>query len=123
MLNPTVERERAENVDWKWIWKTHTPPKAKHLIWRICKGCLPTRIQLKESIRAWQAAGLVSIISPRIQRFNTPQECLIDICSNTDMEPNKRTRTAAREQGNMLMERMEHSAECQEQQQKSQLAS
>ncbi|MCH90826.1 putative ribonuclease H protein, partial [Trifolium medium] len=43
-----VERARAENVDWKGIWKTHAPPKAKHLIWRICKGCLPTRIRLKE---------------------------------------------------------------------------
>ncbi|CAJ2666010.1 unnamed protein product [Trifolium pratense] len=27
---------------WKDIWKVHAPPKTKHLLWRICKDCLPT---------------------------------------------------------------------------------
>ncbi|PNX92866.1 hypothetical protein L195_g016009 [Trifolium pratense] len=43
---------RGEEVttqeDWNCIWKVHAPPKVKHLLWRICKGCLPTRVRLKE---------------------------------------------------------------------------
>jgi hypothetical protein len=32
------------------IWKIKTPPKAKHLLWRICKDCLPTRIRLRNHL-------------------------------------------------------------------------
>jgi hypothetical protein len=28
---------------WSSIWKIHAPPKAKHLLWRICRDCLLTR--------------------------------------------------------------------------------
>jgi hypothetical protein len=35
------------NEDWKWLWKIHAPPKTKHLLWRICKGILPTRSRLQ----------------------------------------------------------------------------
>jgi hypothetical protein len=34
--------------EWTSLWKIHAPPKAKHLLWRICKNCLPTRSQLQE---------------------------------------------------------------------------
>jgi len=31
---------------WPGIWNLQVPPKVKNLIWRICKGCLPTRVRL-----------------------------------------------------------------------------
>ena len=31
---------------WSDIWKLKAPPKVKNLIWRICRGCLPTRDRL-----------------------------------------------------------------------------
>jgi hypothetical protein len=49
LLQPTIEAvTRQGKEDWKWIWKIKAPPKAKHLLWRLCKGCLPTRTRLKE---------------------------------------------------------------------------
>ncbi|MCI28343.1 pentatricopeptide repeat-containing protein, partial [Trifolium medium] len=75
---------RTEQGKWKRLWKVHAPPKAKHLIWRICKDCLPTRIRLQQSRNAWQAAGLESIILPHLQRFNTIRDCILNICSETD---------------------------------------
>jgi hypothetical protein len=74
------------NKGWRWLWKIQAPQKTKDLLWRICKGCLPTRLRLKvrhvqcplicplcdlkeeddwhflygceNSKRAWNAAGL-----------------------------------------------------------------
>jgi hypothetical protein len=34
--------------DWNSLWKIHAPPKAKHLLWQICRGCLPTLTRLQE---------------------------------------------------------------------------
>jgi hypothetical protein len=31
---------------WDNIWRLKVPPKVKNLIWRICRGCLPTRARL-----------------------------------------------------------------------------
>ncbi|GAU28498.1 hypothetical protein TSUD_295010 [Trifolium subterraneum] len=31
---------------WGALWKVQAPPKTKHLLWRICKECLPTRTRL-----------------------------------------------------------------------------
>jgi len=31
---------------WTGIWNLQVPPKVKNLIWRICRGCLPTRVRL-----------------------------------------------------------------------------
>lgn len=31
---------------WTGIWKLKTPLKVKNLIWRMCRGCLPTRVRL-----------------------------------------------------------------------------
>ncbi|PNX60349.1 hypothetical protein L195_g060140 [Trifolium pratense] len=72
-----------ENAEWKWLWKIQAPPKAKHLLWRICKGCLPTRTRLKER-RAWQSAGIDSIGSPTMLRFNTVKEWILNFCRNSD---------------------------------------
>jgi hypothetical protein len=32
---------------WDELWKVQTPPKNKHLLWRIWRGCLPTRVRLR----------------------------------------------------------------------------
>ncbi|MCH80328.1 polynucleotidyl transferase ribonuclease H fold [Trifolium medium] len=32
---------------WGWLWKIQAPPKAKHLMWQICKECLPMRTRLR----------------------------------------------------------------------------
>jgi hypothetical protein len=49
MLNITgkVDVEHKQD-DWSSLWKIHTPPKARHLLWRISRGCLPTRMSLQE---------------------------------------------------------------------------
>jgi hypothetical protein len=48
LLNLTVADTRTVLGCWNWLWKAQAPPKAKHLIWRICKECLPTRHRLNE---------------------------------------------------------------------------
>jgi hypothetical protein len=32
---------------WGILWKIQVPPKAKHMLWQICKQCLPIRVRLK----------------------------------------------------------------------------
>jgi hypothetical protein len=32
---------------WGKIWKAQAPPKAKYLMWRMCKDCLPTQMRLQ----------------------------------------------------------------------------
>jgi ribonuclease HI len=34
--------------NWKSIWRLKLPPKVKHLLWRMCRGCLPTRVRLQD---------------------------------------------------------------------------
>lgn len=31
---------------WSGIWRLKVPPKVKNLVWRICRGCFPTRARL-----------------------------------------------------------------------------
>jgi ribonuclease HI len=109
LLEPTIDAvTRQGKEDWKWIWKIEAPPKTKHLLWRICKGCLPTRSRLQErhvqcpmfcplceveeeddwhiifgcecSRIAWQAAGLHDIIAPYIQHSSTAKEFILQLC-------------------------------------------
>jgi hypothetical protein len=47
MEEKKLRRGPREEKQWGKIWKIKTPPKAKHLLWRICKDCLPTRIRLR----------------------------------------------------------------------------
>jgi hypothetical protein len=74
---------------------TAAPPKTKHLLWRICRGCLPTRVRLRgryvpcpsecpfcanneeddwhilfgcsDSQEVWNEAGLRDVIEPRLR--------------------------------------------------------
>jgi len=33
---------------WSNIWRLKVPPKVKNLVWRMCRGCLPTRVRLQD---------------------------------------------------------------------------
>lgn len=35
--------------NWKDIWRLKVPPKIKHLLWRMCIECLPTRVRLQDN--------------------------------------------------------------------------
>jgi hypothetical protein len=98
--------------NWNSLWSIKAPPKAKHLLWRICKGCLPTRVRLQEkcvscslncpicdhnyeddmhvlfdcaeSLRARQFAGLDHVVSNRIQHFNNTKDLILDVCAKED---------------------------------------
>jgi ribonuclease HI len=100
------------HVDWNCIWKIHAPPKAKHLFWRICRGCLPTRIRLQQrcvpcslncplcdhgfeddwhvfldchdSVQARLAAGLEQLITGSMQQCQTVKEIVLKICQSVD---------------------------------------
>jgi ribonuclease HI len=100
--------------DWSSIWKIHAPSKAKNLLWRICKGCLPTRARLQErhvpcplacplcdhmmeddwhvvadctvSVQARQAANLDMQLLPRIQNARSARDLIFDICSHEDKD-------------------------------------
>ncbi|GAU50545.1 hypothetical protein TSUD_409890 [Trifolium subterraneum] len=115
LLNPIIcAVTPCENEELKWLWKIQAPPKAKHLLWRICKECLPTRTRLRErfvncplecpmcgnetesdwhflfdcmdSKRAWQTAGLEAIISSQVQQHMTVKEALLKLCRGTDVQ-------------------------------------
>jgi hypothetical protein len=96
--------------DWSSLWKINAPPKAKHLLWRICRGCLPTRVRLQErhvpcpiacplcdyvteddwhvvcdcavSLQARQAAGIE--LQPRIQSAGNIRELIFNVCTHED---------------------------------------
>jgi len=34
--------------NWNDIWRLKVPLKVKNLFWRMCRGCLPTRIRLQD---------------------------------------------------------------------------
>jgi ribonuclease HI len=95
--------------DWNSLWRICAPPKIKHLLWRICRGCLPSRTRLKERYvpcpsdcplcsigeeddwhvffgcseiqQVWNEAGLRDIIEPRLRIFNNVKSVIFDICS------------------------------------------
>ncbi|GAU27412.1 hypothetical protein TSUD_356480 [Trifolium subterraneum] len=49
ILMKAKDEERCRRVEgsWKCLWQIRAPPKVKHLLWRICRDCLPTRVQLR----------------------------------------------------------------------------
>jgi ribonuclease HI len=104
----------VQQREWSSLWKIKAPPKAKHLLWRICRGCLPSRVRLQDkhvpcqlscplcdypyedewhafitcniSIEARHTAGLDSILVNRIPHAASMQELILDLCSNESCE-------------------------------------
>lgn len=103
---------------WGSLWKIIAPPRVTHLLWRICRGCLPTRIRLRQHLvqrpndcqlcedneeddmhvffecsttnRCWIDAGLNHIISPKIIYFNNAKSILLEICIKEDRNVTRR---------------------------------
>jgi ribonuclease HI len=114
MLNITglVHDQVNQQEGWKDLWNIRTPPKAKNLLWRISRGCLPTRLRLQDkrvncplssplcnqeneddwhvfftcetSMQAWQSAGLNYVVQPRLQHIPTVRDIIFSICSTAD---------------------------------------
>ncbi|GAU37551.1 hypothetical protein TSUD_54580 [Trifolium subterraneum] len=92
------------------IWKAQAPHKARHLIWRLCRGCLPTRSRLLErrvkctlncpvcdeeiedelhiffrcavARDSWSAAGLSSVLHNATYQQTNAMYRIFVVCSN-----------------------------------------
>ncbi|CAJ2644561.1 unnamed protein product [Trifolium pratense] len=98
--------------NWKEIWKAHAPHKARHLLWRLCRGCIPTRRRLLErhvdcdvhcplcedeveddvhafftcasAQSSWQAAGLSSVLGSAACQQGSAADRVFALCRNED---------------------------------------
>ncbi|GAU29262.1 hypothetical protein TSUD_392120 [Trifolium subterraneum] len=96
--------------NWNGIWKAQAPHKARHLLWRLCRGCLPTRSRLLErrvectlncpvcdeeiedelhvffrcavARDSWIAAGLSSVLHNAMYQQTNAMDHIFTICSN-----------------------------------------
>ncbi|XP_045802334.1 uncharacterized protein LOC123895912 [Trifolium pratense] len=104
----------SQQEDWHSLWTILAPRKTKHLLWRISKGCLPTRMRLQErrvpcpllcplcnhqneddwhvlfgcdaSIQARQAAGIVQFLEPFLLQASSAKDAIHAICSTNDKQ-------------------------------------
>jgi hypothetical protein len=115
LLNVLGRKDRNFNEEgWSSLWKIRAPPKAKHLLWRICKNCLPTRSRLQEkcvpcpldcplcefnneddwhflvscnvSTEARIAAGLNEVITSRLRHIKIAADLILDVCRGEDTD-------------------------------------
>ncbi|XP_058783650.1 uncharacterized protein LOC131658361 [Vicia villosa] len=98
--------------DWNSLWRIKAPSRTKHLLWRICRGCLPSRIRLRQyqvpcpsdcqlcgnnneddwhvffdcdtTIQCWRTTGLSDLLEPRLHTFSDVKSLIIDICRSED---------------------------------------
>ncbi|GAU33603.1 hypothetical protein TSUD_359830 [Trifolium subterraneum] len=105
---------RDVSRNWDALWSVNAPPKAHHVLWRVCKECIPTRVCLLQRqvvctpncplcnidaedhyhafvlcpqvVTRWAAAGLNHIIMHRLPNFNNVAELLFDICSKEECD-------------------------------------
>ncbi|GAU36048.1 hypothetical protein TSUD_208180 [Trifolium subterraneum] len=96
--------------NWNGIWKAQAPHKARHLLWRLCRGCLPTRGRLLErrvecnlncpvcdvetedelhiffrcavARHSWCAAGLSSVLHNDAYQQSNAMDRIFAVCSN-----------------------------------------
>ncbi|GAU36186.1 hypothetical protein TSUD_274640 [Trifolium subterraneum] len=96
--------------NWNGIWKAQAPHKARHLLWRLCRGCLPTRSRLLErrvectlncpvcdeeiedelhvffrcavARDSWSAASLSSVLHNATYQQTNAMDRIFAICSN-----------------------------------------
>jgi hypothetical protein len=104
----------STNNGWQSLWKINAPPKAKHLLWRVCKECLPTRVRLQGrgvscplscplcdhgneddghvlfdcdvSIQARDAAGIDQHQFSLLNRTVSITETILNFCANVDSD-------------------------------------
>ncbi|XP_058745921.1 uncharacterized protein LOC131618776 [Vicia villosa] len=72
-------RNRYYGVEgnWKNIWSIYAPPREVEDEWHAFFGCVSI-------IRSWRAAGLLSIIDPRLHTFHDAKSLIFDVCSHED---------------------------------------
>ncbi|MCI09498.1 pentatricopeptide repeat-containing protein, partial [Trifolium medium] len=98
----------GEGEAWSSLWKIQATPKAKHLLWRICKDCLPARTQLRNrhvqypvecplcllepeeewhiffecegNKEAWTTMDLNHVLQSRINSSQNTRALIFDIC-------------------------------------------
>ncbi|GAU48907.1 hypothetical protein TSUD_99640 [Trifolium subterraneum] len=96
--------------NWNGIWKAQAPHNARHLLWRLCRGCLPTRSRLLErrvectlncpvcdeeiedelhiffrcavARDSWSAAGLSSVLHNATYQQTKAMDRIFAVCSN-----------------------------------------
>ncbi|GAU45948.1 hypothetical protein TSUD_238520 [Trifolium subterraneum] len=96
--------------NWNCIWKAQAPHKARHLLWRLCRGCLPTCSRLLErrvectlncpvcdeeiedelhiffrcavARDSWSAAGLSSVLHNAMYQQTNAMDRIFAVCSN-----------------------------------------
>ncbi|GAU41378.1 hypothetical protein TSUD_398150 [Trifolium subterraneum] len=96
--------------NWNGIWKAQVPHKARHLLWRLCRGCLPTRSRLLErrvectlncpvcdeeiedelhiffrcavARDSWSAAGLSSVLHNVTYQQTNAMDRIFAVCGN-----------------------------------------
>ncbi|XP_058767475.1 uncharacterized protein LOC131641187 [Vicia villosa] len=99
-------------VNWNGLWSIIAPPRVKHLLWRICSGCLPSRVRLRqhhvpcpimcqfcweeeeddwhvffgcpETIECWRTAGLYDIIASLLLHSNDIRSLILNLCNTED---------------------------------------
>ncbi|XP_045797933.1 uncharacterized protein LOC123892151 [Trifolium pratense] len=108
------EKDLKYKDEWNCLWQIHAPPKAKHLLWRICSSCLPTRSRLqarcvncslicplcdhyneddwhilftcKDSKSARQVLSLENVISVCETQCSTIKELILQVCREEDRD-------------------------------------
>jgi ribonuclease HI len=111
LMKETWERvANREGKCWERLWRINAPPKCIHLLWRICRGCIPTRSRLiqrhvncsiscplcnsgmEDDFHAfftcanitdcWTVAGLSHIIHNRLTLFDNVVDLIFYMCSH-----------------------------------------
>jgi ribonuclease HI len=100
--------------EWTALWNAAAPPKTKHLLWRVCRGCLPTRVRLRgryvpcpsecplctnndeddwhtlfgccDSQQVWIESGLREVIEPRLLAHNDVKSVIFELCRSESAE-------------------------------------
>jgi len=107
-ISTKAERRKVAG-DWGVVWQAKVMPKVRNLLWRICRGCLPTWNKLntrhvlcpvqcplcteteksdwhilfvcQESADFWEMTGLSQEIQDLFGCFGTAGEVLQDVCA------------------------------------------
>jgi hypothetical protein len=104
--------EERGKRNWTVLWNVKAPHKTKHLLWRLCRDCVPTRVKLSQRrvectllcplcnndvetdfhaffncphvAQCWVTAGLSHLIDNRLLNFDNMQDLILDLCSPED---------------------------------------
>ena len=106
---------------WSGIWNLKVPPKVKNLLWRMCRGCLPTRVRLLDkgvvcpttcvscesshedllhvffecpfTIQVWNTTGLWGSVQHALTQAASPTEAIFHLLENLSADLSQRMST------------------------------